>query len=134
MTCYIPGRWSPSTFPHWSSGGILGSKVSTETWAGRGGPIIRSPRSSDLILHDSSFSGYINDTVYVPPLPNTFRKLLGGYDLLWLQLHPPRLQMCDLNLNTDMVCAWLFMAPSLNTCRVNCRSKISENLSLLQDV
>lgn len=29
------------------------------------------------LLQDSSFSGYINDTVYVPPLPNTFPEVAG---------------------------------------------------------
>ena len=29
------------------------------------------------LYYDSSFSGYINDTVYVPPLPNTFPEVVG---------------------------------------------------------
>ena len=29
------------------------------------------------LYYDSSFSGYINDTVYVPPLPGTLPALAG---------------------------------------------------------
>lgn len=39
-----------------------------------------------------------------PPL---CQNLLEGYEMLRIQLHSPHIQICGLNLNTDMACAGL---------------------------
>jgi hypothetical protein len=82
--------------------GLLGSKVSTEMFNRR--RLITWPHSSpDLTPLHFFFWEHVKDAVHVPPLPTTLPKLDGSiYKLLQLQLHPPFLQMCRLNLTTDM--------------------------------
>jgi hypothetical protein len=60
---------------------------------------------------------YMKNAVCFPPLPTTLSYLSGRFWPLQLQLHLPCSHMCELNLNTDMMCARLHVVPSLNICK-----------------
>ncbi len=49
----------------------------TNRWIGRSGPIAWPPRSPDLTINDFWLWGYLRDTVYRDPRPNTLEELTG---------------------------------------------------------
>jgi hypothetical protein len=84
-------------------------------WIGSCGAITWPPHSLDLSPFYFSVWGYMNDTFYFPPLPPLCRNLLRVFQPLLLQLHPPCLQMCRLNLNRYiMICTGLPAVSPLN--------------------
>jgi hypothetical protein len=61
--------------PHFHCEAIFYLNCTVVAWIGRGGSIAWPPRSPDLTPLDFSVWGYVEDKVFVPPLPVRLKQL-----------------------------------------------------------
>ena len=75
-------------------------------WIGRGGPITWPPRSPELTPLDFFFWGFLNDQVYVLPLPANPNELLNQITAAAALVTPDMLQRVweEIDFKMDVYC------------------------------
>jgi hypothetical protein len=109
-----PVRWSTCCFTLQLRTSWI--KCYHENWLAEAGLQVSHLVSPQHTPFGSFFWGYINPAFCVPTLALLCWNLLQGYKLMKLQLHPPCLKMCGMNLKTYMIYTLVLTVPPLNTC------------------